>query len=510
MKVTFVYPDLIGSANYGGISYLGIASLSSVLKKEGYNVSLLHVTQPLKKNKLIKILEDEKTDLVAFSSTTQMFGFVQQWSAWIKEETNKIPLIVGGIHPTLYPHQTLKDSCVDLCCIGEGEGAIVEVCQALQEKTDVSEISNLCGVWEGKTFFNPPRPLIANLDDLPFPDRKIFNYQKLVDGRENTAFFMASRGCPYDCSYCCNRALKLASKNCNNWVRFRSVDNVIQEVQLETKNNPRIKRIVFYDDILALRKSWFSEFTKMYAKNIGMPFRCNMRADILAKKGMASLLKSAGCWNVVIGLESGSDTVRSKILKKNISDEQIIKAGKECKIAGMGLSTYNMLGIPGEDFSDILKTVKLNAKINANFMYASIYYPFSNTDLYEVCRKKKMLTGRTAIDYVEETVLNFNKKERARIIFVRNHFRFLVNSYRLISKLSAKKEKYVHNIFEKVLYSHLTSWMVFIPANWIFKKVRHSRLLSVIVTSIKAAAQRRRQRVLARKIISNGMNMRNS
>jgi len=489
MNITFVYPDLIGSAGYGGISYLGIASLSGVLKQAGHNVSLLHITQPIEKNKLIKLIEEKAPELIAFSATTQMFGFVQQWSAWVKKEKGEIPLIVGGIHSTLYPQETLRDSCVDFCCIGEGEGAILDLCQALQTREDISKILNICGKWQGKTFQNPARPLISNLDDLPFPDREIFNYKKLVDGLENTAFFMASRGCPYDCPYCCNQALRLANGNQANWVRFRSVSNIIKEIKLVLNNNSQIKRIVFYDDILVLKKDWFSEFTDAYAKNINKPFRCNMRADILSRDGMAFLLKSAGCRNVVIGLESGSVFVRNKILKKNISDEQIIKAGDDCKKAGLMLSTYNMLGIPGENFSNILETVKLNAKVKANFIYASIYYPFSKTGLYEVCREKEMLTGKTVIDYVEGTVLNFNDDDCVRIIFVRNYFRLLVNVYRVIFSLSEKQQEYWQKVFETFLYSRLILKIVFTPANWVFKVTRNSRMLAVIVTNIKAVGK---------------------
>src|SRR3990172_3818913 len=228
MKITFIYPDL--STNSQQIHH-GIASLSAVLKQEGYQTSLIHLWEPIEEEKLVERITKETPDLIAFSATSNMFPYVQRWARWIKGRMNNILTICGGVHPTLVPEESLGESDLDMICLGEGEYPLLELCEVLKEGKDITKIDNIWVKNNGKIFKKRLRPLIENLDILPYPDRSIFSIKDLSYYRAEGEVFLASRGCPYDCYYCCNHVLKKVYNAQQNYVRFRSVDHVLGEIK---------------------------------------------------------------------------------------------------------------------------------------------------------------------------------------------------------------------------------------------------------------------------------------
>ncbi len=492
MKITFIYPDVIGSANYGGIFNLGIGLLSSVLKNEGFETSLIHITQPTKKNEFRKYLEKEKADIYAFSCTTPMFNFVKEWAGWIKEYDRDKPVLVGGVHAILNPDEVLAVETIDYVCIGEGEQSLKELCLALKQVKDASAIKGIWSKVQGEIIKTAGRPIINDLDSIPFADRIIFDYKNLMEGREQMFFIMASRGCPYNCPYCCNQSLRQSISANQPWVRFRSVDNVIDEIKSVLNLYPKTKFIGFYDDILALQEDWFREFTHKYKKYINLPFRCNMRADYLAKEEITRMMEEAGCRRVIIGLESGNEEIRNGILQRNMSDDVLIKAAKLCKKYRIEFATFNMVGLPGERLDQLLDTVKLNARLNADFTYTSIFYPFPKTSLYNLCEDKDLLTDCVITDYVEGSSLNFDRASIARIMFIRNFFRPLMNLYIMIDKLPLKTKRAAVNSLDAVLSSKIIASTIFNFANYVFRVVRENRLFSSLINSIKRKSKKRK------------------
>ncbi|MFH1093338.1 MAG: radical SAM protein [Candidatus Omnitrophota bacterium] len=492
MKITFIYPDVIGSANYGGIFNIGIGLLSSMLKKEGFETSLIHITQPVSKEEFTFYLEKEKADLYAFSSTTPMFNFVREWTGWTKKYDMNKPVLVGGVHAILNPEQVLAVETVDYVCIGEGEAAIKELCHTLKQGKETSGINGIWSKVNGQIIKTAVRPLINDLDSIPFADRTIFNYKNLMEGREQMFFVMASRGCPYNCPYCCNQSLRESMAENQPWVRFRSVDNVIEEIQFVIKIYPQTKFIGFYDDILALKKDWFREFTQKYKKHINLPFRCNMRANYLANEEITAMMHESGCRRVIIGLESGNEGLRNGVLQRNMSDDVLLEAARLCKKYGIEFATFNMVGLPGEGAKEILDTVKLNARLNADFTYTSILYPFPKTALHKLCIEKELLTDRIITDYVEGSALNFDKPTMARIIFVRNFFGPLMNLYQLVYKLPKWLKKYAEKITDIFLSSKIIARIFFGILNALFAFVRENKVLATAINSIKRIGEQRK------------------
>ncbi len=387
MRVALIYPDYYQSGCIRGEPqgrvYLGCAYLSACLKEAGHDVAFLHLVEPVKREGFLGWLCDQDAGLVAFSSTSLMFPKVREMARWVKEETG-LPVLVGGVHPTLDPRGTLQEPAIDFICLGEGEETVVELAEALEGRGDPEDIRSLAGRWRGRDFSNPVRPLLEDLDRLPFADRSIFDMEKMAPDQRERLTVMASRGCPYRCRYCSNHAQKKVYPNPHRYVRFRSVDNLITEIELLLEGAEGIDHVRFDDDILTLKPKWFEEFVRQYRRRVDMPFICNSRADLLDEDKVAKL-KEAGCKTICMGIESGNPWLRRHVLGRRMTDGQILDAFRLCRKYGIGTVSLNMMGFPHEDFSMVLDTVKLNARAQPGITQITVFHPFPGTELYRQC-----------------------------------------------------------------------------------------------------------------------------
>lgn len=435
MKITFVYPDLYPNweGTYTGQYYVGIAILSAVLKEAGYETSLIHVYNQPRQETFLKKLKDGNPDLIGFSTTTHMFPLVQKMSSWIKDEKINVPIICGGVHPTLDPENTISHDPIDMVCIGEAENALVELCNAMAKGKNYKNIPSIW-VKEGKEIFkSPPRCVIQDIDKLPFPDIDLFDYANLTMEKEGWASFLGTRGCPFNCTYCSNHALKQVYTDSPKYTRKRSVDNIIAEIKPVLARYPNFKRVDFQDDILMSNKEWGREFAEKYNREIGLPFDCSERVNYMDDE-LAALLKKAGCDRVRFGIESGSDHVRRNILNRKMSQDSIKKAIGLCNKHGMKVLTYNIIGLPFETPKNVLETIKLNAEMDVDVTQHTIFFPYIGTRLYEVCKENGFLTNKTTLGYFSESILKLNTITSDQILNFNRYFDHIVRLYRFLYK----------------------------------------------------------------------------
>jgi radical SAM superfamily enzyme YgiQ (UPF0313 family) len=398
LKVTFLYPDYFqyDGEHYlpEGRIYLGVAYLSAYLKREGHRTSLIHMVRPWGRGEFMERIRKEDPDVLAVSTTTHMFPHVRDKVRWVKEETD-IFVVGGGAHPTLDPEGTLREAPFDAVCLGEGEEALAELCGALEEGRDPSRIPSLWVRRGERVIRNPVRPLVEDLDTLPFPDRSIFNPEDFCPQQHERGTLMASRGCPYSCTYCSNHAQRSIYPNRKKYVRFRSVDNVMREIKeiVEGDREGRLRYIRFDDDILTLDREWFQELAERYREEIPLPFICNSRVNLLDEETV-KLFARSGCSVICLGIECGNEAVRREVLRRPMSNRRIVEVFRLCRKYGIKTVSTNMTSLPGEDLSMLLETVKINARARPDCMQVSTYHPYPNTRLYDYCRRKGLLSGR--------------------------------------------------------------------------------------------------------------------
>jgi radical SAM superfamily enzyme YgiQ (UPF0313 family) len=398
LKVTFLYPDFFqyDEERYlpEGRIYLGIGYLSAFLKQEGHRTSLIHLVRPVEREELLDMVKREAPDVLAASSTTHMFRHVRKWLNWVKEEMD-IFTICGGAHPTLDPQGALEEAPLDAVCLGEGEEALAELCAALEEGRDHSGIASLW-VRAGKEVRrNPVRPLVEDLDTLPMPDRAIFDPSLFCPQQHERGTLMASRGCPYSCTYCSNHVQRSIYPNRDKYVRFRSVDNVMREVRriIDADADGRLRYIRFDDDILTLDPDWFRELATRYREEVGLPFICNSRVNVLDEPTV-KLFAGAGCSVICMGIESGNERIRREVLRRYMSNQEIVRAFRLCREYGIKTVSTNMASLPEEDLPALLDTIKINAMARPHCMQVSTYHPYPNTRLYRYCEERGYLSGR--------------------------------------------------------------------------------------------------------------------
>jgi radical SAM superfamily enzyme YgiQ (UPF0313 family) len=254
----------------------------------------------------------------------------------------------------------------------------------------------------------------------------------------------------------------MANTSKQPYIRFKSVDYIISEVDDELRKFPFIKIIGFDDDILSLKLEWFEEFVKSFKRNINLPIVCNLRPD-LATKERFKLLKEVGCIQLSMGIEAGNDYIRNKILKRNLSKDQIIHAYRLCKETGIKMFSYNMLGLPFENISTMLETVKINAHVKTDMCQASIFYPYPGTELYQLCRRENLITERYGKfrNFFTDTSLNFSLVERNQICFIQKFFRILVLVYRVLYGLSKKNSRDSIKMFDTFLSLRITALLIY-------------------------------------------------
>ncbi len=390
--ILFVY-------KYEYLEPLGIMSLSSHLKLNGHRCEFIDLAfEKDPKEQIRKIAPD----IIAYSITTGRHSFYQQFNLELKNSFNFLA-IFGGPHATFFP-EFVQEEGVDIVCRGEGEGALLDLANALERDEDYCRIANLWVKFNGTIHKNDLRPLIADLDSLGFVDRDLVNkydhYRKL-----HRRMVLTGRGCPYQCSYCFNHSYNELYKGKGRIVRKRSVDHVIRELkQVRDRHSPR--RLQFVDDTFIIDAKWCNEFCERYKDEVGVPFiaytRVNLVTDDIVRR-----LKSAGCITILYAVESGNDEIRNEVLKRNISRRKIFEAVKIYKKYGLKTYAQNMLGLPDEDMASAMETLEINIAAKPDYAWVSIFQPYPMTDLWRYCKEKGYLTDRPInATYYKESVLN--------------------------------------------------------------------------------------------------------
>ncbi|MFC1454165.1 B12-binding domain-containing radical SAM protein [Verrucomicrobiota bacterium] len=393
MKVLFVYPDI--NVRGGAQSFqFGIGILSSMLKTHGHQPRLHYLFDKYDTSALKQTIAEWQPDMIAFSAVSPQY----QYARWLFRDLQpfKAFTILGGQHATLAPECLEEIEGLDAVCIGEGEHALLELADSLAARQESKQLDyTIKNIWfktGGKIIRNETRPFIENLNSLPFPDRELFDYQKIIDSDFSTALFMFSRGCPYDCTFCSNHALR--QKQPGRYVRFRSVESALSEIRQVTSSY-RMQTLYFNDDCFTAQKSFLNEFCARYPREFKLPFDINARPETL-NNDICRRLKEAGCRRVSIGIENGSERFRRETLGRKQSNEKIVEAFTSCKRAGLKTKSFNIVGFPYETPEIFQETVALNRLIQPDSVIIGVFEPYPGTKLAEVCLKEGFISTEMA------------------------------------------------------------------------------------------------------------------
>ena len=459
------------------VEQFGVMTLAAVARQKGHAVALAIGSD----DHILKKAEEFQPDVVGFSVLT---GYQKRYLALgkaLKKKLAKKPVILfGGPHATFFPEVVLEEG-VDIVCRGEGEGALADILSAIDKGADFAGINNIVLMKDGKPVNYSMRPLV-DIDAVPFPDREIYDNYPIISNADMVTF-MASRGCPFSCSFCFNKKMVNITKGLGSWVRFRSVDNLIEEISSVLQNR-KVKYIDFHDDTFILKHDWLFKFLYAYAAKFKIPFTCQIRADLLTLD-IAKALKKAGCCRVSFGLESGDEGLRNLLLKKSLSDKQIRNAADIMHQVGLPFFTTNMMGLPGESLEQAFKTLELNIEIGSKCAWTSVFQPFPGTELTNYSLEKGFLSKPISTDEPIDTHTtsllcqpDIDKVERLqKFVYLAIKFPKTLGLIRkLINHNFPDVYYYIHRISYLLFYyrkAYQTTWTGMIKHAWI--AMRHYR-----------------------------------
>jgi anaerobic magnesium-protoporphyrin IX monomethyl ester cyclase len=391
MKILLINPSLV-QAEIGHYSKkteekrgiyppLGLCYIATALEKENHEVRIIDCDA--ENNYFLKIDEAVsgfKPELVGFYIMTWTFRAANEIARKIKSLIPDIKLVAGGPGITCMPEESLEYGEFDFAVIGEGEITAVDLVKALEKgENDFGEILGLAYKQNGKIKINNPRPLIENLDSVPFPSRYLLPVKKYFDvltRKRHFATIIATRGCPFNCTFC-DRKNRMG----RDW-RVRTPENIVDEIE-EVKSKYGIKEFMFFDDNLIVDKDWSERLcAEILKRNLKIIWECRARADRLLDKNLLKRLKQAGCYRIRIGFEAGDNEIL-KVLKKGITAEQSLQCAKICKEVGMEMVGYFMMGSPEETRETIQKTLDLALKINPDFAVFSKTIIIPGSELFD-------------------------------------------------------------------------------------------------------------------------------
>lgn len=386
--------------------HIAIPYLSAVAKAAGHTTAL-HINDRGSLNEAVTRL---RPDVVAYSSNVLGFDALVEANRQARRH-HDFQAIMGGPQATFSP-ETFAQSGMDAYCVGEGEETFRDYLDALAAGRPPHNIPGLITA-AGST---PVRPLIRDLDSLPFPDRDItLANSHLKDTPKKT--FYATRGCLFQCNYCCNNYYHDLYRGKGPVYRRFSVDRLLSEIVF-VGSRYTMKFVKFGDDLFAFKADdWLREFAQAYPKRVGLPFNCYLRLDCISPE-LLELLRRAGCYSVHLSVDSLSPHVRENILHRNMKKDADLLANMRM-IRSHGINTWVnfMLAAPDSTLEDDLATIAFSKKGRATYTAYSTTVPMEGTRLHAICEEKGLISpGSQAADLSgcsQQSRLNcFGEKEK--------------------------------------------------------------------------------------------------
>ena len=378
MRVLFVVYDLY-------LEPLGALYLAGVLKEHGHETRLAVLAE----DDLVAVAQEFHPDVVAHSLHTGVQAAHLAANARLKE-AGAFFAAFGGPHPTFFP-EIIEEEGVDGACVGEGEHALLGLVERLAAGEPPDDLANWWLRRDGQVVRNAVAPLIADLDTIPFPDREMLRPKEHLLKYPGQRSIMTARGCPYQCAYCFNHAYNRLYEGTSKRVRRRSVENVVEEA-LQLKRDYGAQFIYFADDTFNIMPEWLAEFAAEYPKRVGLPFVCNIRANVVDEERMR-LIAQAGAHSVCMGIETGNEALRNAVLKRAMTDEQIYRAAEIVHRLGLKLYTTNILGNPGGSLAHDLETLRMNQKVRPDATAVMLLQPYPRTEIRAHAEELGVLQG---------------------------------------------------------------------------------------------------------------------
>lgn len=386
--------------------------LAALAEADGIDC-LLFPVNGFQKDLLDQVLDQDHPDCVLVDIEAHSVTAAHRSIGHLAER-KALPVIVCGAYATCHPSQAISIPGVYALLLGEYEQSGLRLLQAIRDRRDPA---GQPGVWvhgAGGLVRGPLDTLAENLDDLPFPNRDLFGYERLVDATGELGFKVA-RGCPRWCASCVNDWYMDLYGGKGTFVRRRSVANVLAEVYQVANRYSHATSTRFYDHCFADDFPWLAEFCHDYPRRCSLPYRCHVPIAAVTPE-VAVLLAGSNCACVETAIGSGSRFIREEVLSMHISDDQIVRACKLLHDADLHVSAQVLVGCPYESDITIEESLDLLGRCDVRDVQSQVFYPTPGTRAAELCKENGWISGRSEDNYwLDRSVLDLPSLSPQRI-----------------------------------------------------------------------------------------------
>ena len=393
---------------------LGLRYISAYLKAHGQQVDMFFMRSKRDTAEadfsgalLAELIERLRSaELIGMSLMTNTFHRASVLTTRLREAGVKAPIIWGGTHPTVAPDESLE--IADIICVGEGEHPMLQLAEAIEAGKDPTGISSLTFRFNGRTVRNPVRSLDTELDAYPFPDYDLDTHWVAAKkgfepaspdnlrGALHRYRIETTRGCPYPCTFCNNAALLNVYKGKGAWVRKRSNENVIQEIEAARARFPMIESVNIVDDLFFVRSEEdIDAFARMYQQRVNLPFELDAFPNTITRTKVRSLSR-VPISLISMGIQSGSPDTLKHIYKRPTPIEKIVEGINAFADNKLKAEYHYIVNNPFESDMNRIETLRFAATHHRGPAILRIFplqfYP--GTPLYDRARAEGLIGQR--------------------------------------------------------------------------------------------------------------------
>jgi radical SAM superfamily enzyme YgiQ (UPF0313 family) len=412
MKIALIFAPNQLNPHYNKISFreerlglippISLLSVAAILEREDVEVDLIDMeAEGLGYADTLERVRRFAPDMLGFTVTTLSFHTVLAWITRFRGDTG-IPVLVGGEHVRLYPHETMSYAAIDYCVIGEAELSLPEFIRAFRQGRPLDGIRSLGFRKGGEVVIDRSLSFVEDLDSIPFPARHLIKndrYANILTRNKNFTAMISSRGCPFQCAFCNHNHQKY---------RVRSSKNFVDEIEYNLRTFG-IREFDIYDSTFtADRKRVLEICEDIRTRGLEVGFTVRSRVDVITREVVDSL-RSAGCHTIMYGIESSNQDIL-KLMNKGISLDQVRETVSYTRQSGVETLGFFLFGFPGETRDTIEDTIRFSLELPLDYALYSVLLPLSETEIYDYYRERGLS------DYWADYTLDTSKSDLIEFI----------------------------------------------------------------------------------------------
>ncbi len=382
MKVLLINPPDTASKYKFIAPPLGISYIAAVLEENGIDVNIIDGSAiEMSWEELENEITNFSPDLIGITALTPTINQGLKAAEIGKKACPDAYVALGGYHPTFTYNELLKNDCIDFIICGEGEYTMLELVQTIQRGGDFKKVKGIAT----RKFTTPPRPIIEDLDEIPFPARHLLpmDEYKILNMKLTTGTLISGRGCPHKCSFCSSAAMH------GHKLRMRSAENIVDEME-HLVDVHDAEMMAFMDDTFTMNRKRVEEVcSEIKERDLDFYWGATARVDTLSEK-LLRKMKDSGCITLFLGVES-ADQQHLDNLNKKITLDRIRNTFELTRKLDVRTIASAVLGMPGDTRQSIERTINFVKSLNPSYAIFSLATPYPGTDFYIMASEQNLI-----------------------------------------------------------------------------------------------------------------------